>query len=66
MAIDKMVNGLIYVAKGWDLKKGLFSFNSWCVQSELSLVKYGQKSKVRTVLKTSGFQLFKTVLTFDL
>ena len=45
MAIDKMVNGLIYVAKGWDLKKGLFSFNSWCVQSELSLVNMFKKQK---------------------
>ena len=31
----------------------------------LSMVKYGQKSKVRTVLNTSCSQLLKTVLTSD-
>ena len=49
--------------KGWNLKKGWFSFYSWCIQSELSLVKHGQKSKVRTVLKFSGSQIL--FLIFD-
>ena len=31
---------LFFVPKGWDLKKGLFSFYPLCVQSELSLVKH--------------------------
>ena len=43
------------MSKGWSLKIVFsffkFSFHPWCVQSELSLVKHGQKSKVRTVLK---------------
>ena len=43
----------VFVIKGWDLKKGLFSFYPLCVQSELSLVKPVQKSKVRTVFKFS-------------
>ena len=55
----------VCVFKGWKLEKVPFSFYPWCIQSELSLVKHGQKSKVRTVLKLSGSPLFKTVLTFD-
>ena len=53
--------------KGWKLEKVPFSFYPWCIQSELSLVKHGQKSKVKTVLKSSGSQLFKTdlLLIFD-
>ena len=47
------------------LKYVPISFYPWCIQPELSLVKHGQKSKVRTVLKLSGSQLFKTVLTFN-
>ena len=42
-----------------------FLFTLGVFNLELSLVKYGQKSKVWTVLKTSGSQLFKTVLTFN-
>ena len=44
-------------SEGWCLKNVWFSFYPWCVQSELSLVKHCQKSKVS--------QLFKPVLTFD-
>ena len=40
--------------KGWKLKNVPFSFYPWCIQSELSLAKHGQYSKVRTVLKLSG------------
>ena len=35
------------------LKGGNLKIYSWFVQSELYLVKHGQKSKVRTVLKLS-------------
>ena len=38
--------------KGWKLKNVPFPFYPWCIQSELSLVKHGQYSKVRTVLKS--------------
>ena len=48
-----------------NLGGSLFSFYPLCVQSELSLVKHVQKSKVRTVFKFPESQLFKTVLTFD-
>ena len=48
-----------------NFKNVTFYFYPWCVQSALFVVKHGQKSKVRTVLKTSGSQLFKTVLTFE-
>ena len=44
---------------------GPISYYPWCDESDLSLVKQGQKSKVRTVLKLSRSLLFKTVLTFD-
>ena len=52
--------------KGWDLKRGLIPFYPLFVQSELSLVKYVQKSKVRTVLKSQDLSFFKNVLTFDI
>ena len=51
--------------KGWKLKNVPFSFYPWCIQSELSLVKHGQQSKVRRVLKLTGSPLFNTGLTFD-
>ena len=47
------------------LKKARFSFYHLCVQSELSLVEHGKKSRVRTVSKSTGSQLLKTVLTCD-
>ena len=56
----------LLLTKGWNFKKwSSFLFTLGVFKFELSLVKYGQKSKVRTVLKTSGSQLFKT-FTFDL
>ena len=39
-------------SKGWCLKNVWFCFYHCCVQSELTLVKHGQKSKVRTALKS--------------
>ena len=45
--------------------KGEILKRSWCFQSDLSQTNHGQNSKIRTVLKFSGSQLFKTVLTFD-
>ena len=51
--------------KGWNFKNVPISFYTWCVQSELSLVKHGQKSKVSTVLKSWDPEVFETVLTFD-
>ena len=56
-------NFLRCFSKRWDLKNVCFSFYSWCVQPELSLIKHGQK--VRTVLKSWDPEVFKTVLTFD-
>ena len=53
------------VIKGCYLKYVPFSFYPWCIQSGLSLVKHGQYSKVRTVLKSWDPDNFKTVLTFN-
>ena len=66
-------NCVIYIytcaqIKGWNFKKVTFSFYHWCVQSELSLVKHGLKSKVRTVLKSWDPEVFKKLsllLIFD-
>ena len=54
-----------FCTKGWNLKKFPFPFYPWSFQADLSLIKHGQNSKVRKVLKFSGSQLFKGVLTFD-
>ena len=40
------------VVKGWNFKNVTFYFYPWCVQSELSLVRHGHASKVRTVMKS--------------
>ena len=40
------------VYKGWNFKNVTFYFYPWCVQSELSLVRHGHASKVRTVMKS--------------
>ena len=39
-----------------------FSFYPWCVQSKLSLVKHGQKSKIGMVLKIRDPEDLETVL----
>ena len=60
VATSETVNILF---KGWSLKNVWFSFYPWCVQSELSLVKHGQKSKIRDLSFSKLFLLFDHVLS---
>ena len=47
--------------KGWKLKKVWFSFYPWCAQSELSLVKHGQKAEILRFSKLFLFLIFEHV-----